>query len=1638
MRLSLLQKLLPTSRKNPTSRPAKRLPLRLLGLEDRLTPTALVGLGNGNRIVGFDSSAPLSLTSNQLITGIASGETLVGIDFRPANGALYGLGDKGTLYTIDLASGKANKITTLTVDPADPTEPFTALNGTFFDIEWDPVTDRLRVVSDAGQNFSVNIANGTVFTDPGLSPGTPNITGAAFVNNVSGAATTTLYGIDGDFKGLYTIDAATGAVTLKGSGFSEPLGSGGSVGFDVVGNEAFATMIFLGEPELFTVDIAAGTAKLKGSIGAPVRDLAIVLQAAPTVTSIERVGGSVTDAPSVSFTVNFSDAVTGVDLSDFKLTTTGGQGTAKIEDVTGSGNKYTVTVSTGSASGTIRLDLQDDDTIINAGGTPLGGKGAGNGNFTTGQVFSINKAPAVVSSVRMDADPTKAATARFQVTFSESVTGVDVSDFKLTTTGGQGGATVSSISGSGATYTVTVNMQQSTGTVRLDFVSNGTVVNTGDAPTTADFTSGEVYSIDYSGPLVSSITRLDANPTNAASVGYAVTFNESVTGVDVSDFRVTTTAGQSGAQVVGVSGSNGSYTVTVTTGPGAGTVRLDFTGNGSVEDSLGNAGTTPFVAGEVYTFASGPVVTSIIRGNVSPTKESVVTFTVVFSEDVTGLDIGDFSVTMGAGLSGATVTEVLGSDNNFQVSVNTGTGSGTLRLDFVPNGSVSGASGTAAVAFTEGDSYVIDRTSPTVAITRATNQGNPTGNQPINFTVTFSEKVIGFDSGDIKVGGTAGATTAVVTTTDNITFNVAVSGATQSGTVSITFDAGAANDLAANASEAPTVTDGVVNFTNEPNAAPTIAAPGSAAVDENTTLNFTEALRIQVADADAGDNSIEVTLTATQGTVALANKTGLTFITGTGAPSTVLRFRGRLVDINNALLTLSFSPNANFSGAALVDVAVDDLGNSGTGGSKTATTAVDITVNAVNSAPVIDAPDAVSGAPGAEISFIESTRITITDSDAEDAEIEVTLTVTRGKIRLSNTNGILIIDGGDDTEMIKFRGSQGDVNAALNGLIYRSEDGFSGSDTLTINVDDLGNTGEGGNKTATATVAITVGESNQAPVITAPNTATVVRDTTLTFAGATNISIADPDAGGGAIKVTVAVTNGTVSLSGTAGLTFTTGDGTGDASMTFTGTLAAVNIALNGLKFQPAAAFTGGSTVTINVDDQGNTGSGGSKTATDTIAITVTAANTAPVARNDTFSTAANQTLTIAAPGVLANDSDAENGTLTATVVADVNPTQGTLTLAPNGGFTFIPANGFTGAVTFTYRVSDGTTNSDPATVTINVTPSGKTTVRLHAHGADLGGSPTVTVYGEDGTTKFTINAFDAEFKGGVSVATGDVDGDGTDDIIVGAGLGGFPLVRVFSGATQQELFNLMAFDRSFRGGVEVAAGDVDGDGKADIIVGSGVSSIPTVNVYSGSHHRLIQTFLAFDRDFRGGVHVAAGDLDGDGRADIVTGAGPGGSSQIAIYKGGTSQIMQSFLGMPEGFAGGARVAVGTFNARPAVFVAAGYGGVPVVQTFDYQSNTLVAAFMAFDNNQAPPAFMAPPASAAAKQAAEDFNVPQLAEPGGVRIASERQVDGGTTLYFGAGRTETPVFVEVDADTLEQTRRTSVFDPSFLGGVMVG
>src|SRR5207245_3539144 len=138
-------------------------------------------------------------------------------------------------------------------------------------------------------------------------------------------------------------------------------------------------------------------------------------------------------------------------------------------------------------------------------------------------------------------------------------------------------------------------------------------------------------------------------------------------------------------------------------------------------------------------------------------------------------------------------------------------------------------------------------------------------------------------------------------------------------------------------------------------------------------------------------------------------------------------------------------------------------------------------------------------------------------------------------------------------------------------------------------------------------------------------------------------------------------------------------------------------------------------------------------------------------------------------------------------------------------------------------------------------------------------------------------------------------------------GPGGGSKASIFDGRTGQLIRSFFAFDPHVTGGLYVAAGDVNGDGFADIICGADAGGGPNVSVFSGKDGSRLLSFFPYDPAFTGGVRVAAGDTNGDGKAEIITGAGAGGGPNVTVYQfaQGQAQLLQSYFAYDPLFSAG-------------------------------------------------------------------------------------------------------------------------------------
>jgi trimeric autotransporter adhesin len=237
------------------------------------SPRDMVALTANNMLVFFNSATPQD-TDTLNITGVDG--TLLGIDFRPANGKLYGLSSSNNVYTIDTGSGQATLASTLSV-------PFTARARS--GVDFNPLADRLRITGSNGQNFRVNVDTGAVTVDKNLAfvagdtnqKITPSITASAYTNNVAGTTSTLLYDIDANLNALALQNPPNdgGLQTIGGLGIDFAAVGGFDIFTDSRGiNTAYA----LSGSSLYTLDLGTGSATLRGTVsGGPFQGLAVIL-----------------------------------------------------------------------------------------------------------------------------------------------------------------------------------------------------------------------------------------------------------------------------------------------------------------------------------------------------------------------------------------------------------------------------------------------------------------------------------------------------------------------------------------------------------------------------------------------------------------------------------------------------------------------------------------------------------------------------------------------------------------------------------------------------------------------------------------------------------------------------------------------------------------------------------------------------------------------------------------------------------------------------------------------------------------------------------------------------------------------------------------------------------------------------------------------------------------------------------------------------------------------------------------------------------------------------------------------------------------------------------------------------------------
>ncbi|WP_203249944.1 hypothetical protein [Cysteiniphilum marinum] len=300
--------------------------------------------------------------------------------------------------------------------------------------------------------------------------------------------------------------------------------------------------------------------------------------------------------------------------------------------------------------------------------------------------------------------------------------------------------------------------------------------------------------------------------------------------------------------------------------------------------------------------------------------------------------------------------------------------------------------------------------------------------------------------------------------------------------------------------------------------------------------------------------------------------------------------------------------------------------NGGTTAFSATTETASLTVNAVNDAPVLSGTGTLSditedntNPSGDTITDLLTTTVSDVDSGALEGIAIIGADNTNGQWQytinngtnwlnisgVSNSNAILLAVGDANTK-VRFI-PNADYNGASGDMTYRAWDQTSGSNGDTgVDVSTNGDTTAF--SSATETASLTVNAVNDAPSITSPTEAVLLQATSITFdAGQGLIQIADVDAGSNDIELSISVTNGILSLSQDTGLTYQGGTNNNEALITVQGTVSEINSALTNLVYTPTSNFTGIATLTANIDDLGNDGTGGVLTDNQVINVNVKA-----------------------------------------------------------------------------------------------------------------------------------------------------------------------------------------------------------------------------------------------------------------------------------------------------------------------------------------------------------------------------------------------------------------------------------------------
>ena len=340
--------------------------------DDQPAPSVAVAVGDtvaltvSGSVLSFDRATPATLKGSIAVSGLQPNEKLVGLDVRPADGLLYALSDQARLYTLNASTGVATFKAALLAATGDD-NPYTTLTGSQFGVDFSPVADRLRVISNSGLNLRIDVTTGATTTDGVINGAPAAITAAAYSNSVAGTTSTQ----------LYSLDAAAGQVYLQdppnNGTLTAPIALGGTFaganGFDIDArnNTAYAALTSGGSTALYTVPLAAGSAATRvGTIGTgeALAGLALMQPAAPRVTALTEGNRLASFDPAAPATLAASVPISGLVSGESVLGIDFRPANGKLYALTSTARLLTLDPDTGASTVVATLSADAADTTL--------------------------------------------------------------------------------------------------------------------------------------------------------------------------------------------------------------------------------------------------------------------------------------------------------------------------------------------------------------------------------------------------------------------------------------------------------------------------------------------------------------------------------------------------------------------------------------------------------------------------------------------------------------------------------------------------------------------------------------------------------------------------------------------------------------------------------------------------------------------------------------------------------------------------------------------------------------------------------------------------------------------------------------------------------------------------------------------------------------------------------------------------------------------------------------------------------------------------------------------------------------------------------------------------------------------------